>query len=131
MSEFNEELRLKKALIGKYGDACSICGKPNELTIYYIHEQEYLELQYFDSLEERFKYYLEYFDKESDFLGLVHEQCKSKNEVKQPSLEEIMVNVHEIIKDKQFEKLDDFMVRYRQTIPIILRMDREIMAEEE
>ena len=120
---------LIERLAEKYGKVCSICGKPNELTIFYIHGQEYLEEECFESLENRYRYYLEYFDEESDFLGLIHKQCKPDYEPNQPTLEQTVKNISELIKDKQFEKMEEFVKRYHHIIPVFGRMYREGMSK--
>lgn len=129
MIEKELKSRLIERLVEKYGNVCSLCGKPNELMVYYIHGQEYLELEYFDSLESRYRYYLEYFDEESDFLGLIHKQCKPDYEPNQPTLEQTQNNIIELIKDNQFQKCDEFMIRYPHIIPIFGRMYREGISE--
>ncbi len=116
-------------LAEKYGKVCSICGEPDELIVYYIHGQEYLESEYFDSLENRYLYYLEYFDEESDFLGLVHKQCKPDYKPNQPTLEQTMNNINEIIRTRQFPKMDEFIQRYPHISPILARMYREGISE--
>ena len=131
MTDNHYKSYLSDKLEEKYGNVCSICGNPDELVIDYIHGQEYLESEYFESLKNRYMYYLAYFDEESDFLGLIHKQCKPDYEPKQPTLEETMMNINELIKEDQFQKIDEFVKRYPHTIPVVGRMYREGMAESE
>ena len=82
MKEEEVESLLKEALIKKYGDKCSKCGKEGNLNICQILGQANSEYQYFlhctrltgydmDYPYYLYNYYLNNFDAESEFLGLI------------------------------------------------------------
>jgi hypothetical protein len=144
MSEFDEESRLKEALIEKNGKKCHSCDKLDvPLSIEYLLGQKELEKQYFDKYERTtdhgtdydkllHTFYLNNFDEESAFVGLVCDNCKViQKEV--PSLEDALTLVDDFMNRGECNEFQLMIEKHPHTMPIInrrLRMIEQIALEE-
>jgi len=134
MKEEEVESLLKEALIKKYGDKCSKCGKEGNLNICQILGQANSEYQYFlhctrltgydmDYPYYIHNYYLNNFDAESEFLGLICNICVIISP-QYPTYEEVMTALGDFWAENNLSELQVFMQLHPHTKPIIFRLFR-------
>ena len=127
----------KKALIERLGNECQACGLGDieQLEIYFINNQEYLEKQYFENEEEMCVWFVLHFKEESEYLGAICKNCKSskieENTTPLSKLEEFYftpraMDSQEIMSwmDKKAEELLAFLRENKQFVPIERRLER-------
>lgn len=116
-------------LLQKLGSKCSLCPETDERILQIDHKlgHGYLEKEYFDSKDAMYQYYLDNFEKESQYIQVLCFNCNTKkrivNEEKRgrPSLKEyssLYTDSKYIDAEKIKENIDDFLSKNPQFIPI-------------
>ncbi len=133
MSEFNEESRLKEALIEKNGKYCCFCGNESEsLEVEHILGQKNIEKEFFEKYSElsnfevgyevwMYDYYNRNFEEESRFIGL---SC-NRNHIthsEKPNLKDVYSIMEKAYQSKNPEEMYWLVSNYQHTIPIIERV---------
>ena len=127
----------KKSLIERLGSKCRVCSQDSieKLEVYFVNGQEYLEEQYFENKDEMYVWLVLHFKEESEYLGLICIDCKSKSPEDKTlplsKLEEFYftpkpMDSQEIMRwmDKKAEELLVFLKKNRQFIPIEKRLEK-------
>lgn len=134
MTDYDVKLRLKEALIEKYGNKCSKCKFKRDLKIAHVVGQSNLEYDYYLNCEKNtgcymdyeyyiYNYYLENFDSESEFLGLICNVCVIISP-QYPTYEEVMTALGDFWDENNLSELQVFMQLHPHTKPIIFRLFR-------
>jgi len=144
MTKFEDESRLKNALIEKYGNKCHFCESfTDSLQIEHLLGQKELERQYLDKFERisdsttdydrlMHVFYYNNFEEESMYIGLVCKECKVPQKPF-PRLDDILSVATDIMHDNNFEEGKLLISKYPQAGPIIdrrLRITSELILEE-
>lgn len=129
MSRINYKSLLIDHLTEKYGKKCEVCEKTKKIDIFYPFGQEYLEAEFFESSRDRYRDYLAFFNQESNYLGLVCNQCKPEFKKNSPTLEELEITVKGMMEKGHYDKIKKYVKKYPQIEPIVVRMCREDSCE--
>ncbi len=131
LTRINHKSYLIDHLIEKYGKECEVCEKTKKVDIFYPYGQECLEAEFFESSRDRYRNYLAFFNQESDYLGLVCNQCKPEFKIISPTLEELEITIKEMMEKGHYEKIRKYVKKHPQIEPIVVRMCREDFCESE
>jgi len=134
MTDFDVESRLREALIEKYGNECSQCGLKKDLNICHIMGQANLEYDYYLNMVENteqymnyeyyiYSYYLEYFEAESEFLGLTCNSCEIISP-QHPTYNDVIIILGNFWDENNVSELMIFMEIHPHTQPLISRLFR-------
>lgn len=134
MTDYDVESRLKEVLIEKYGNECSQCGLEKDLNICQIMGQANLEYDYYLNCEKNtgcymdykyyiYNYYLEYFEAESEFLGLICNSCEIISP-QHPTYNDVITILGDFWDENNVSQLMILMELHPHTQPLIFRLFR-------